>query len=385
MHLVKFLGHPDQPYMQTLFNALSLEKSTLSHTVFCVKNLGKTSNIPYQQIGKPSHIFKPKTAGFIGSQLLFSKGDMAVFNSETLKNRIKLLIKWEQVLRTNSDVLHVHNLHMVPLEVLKFLKSKNTKMLVSLRGRDLVVETLNETSRAIFLEKMECFTNIHVNSQYLKELAQERGIESQKIKVIYRGVEPDLYQKENYNHKELPTSDQAIKLISVGRLEWEKGQWYILDSIYRLKNKGVNVFCDIYGDGRFREFLEFRIAQLKLQDHVRLLGYMKNEALRKTYKTYHLAVQCSIYESLPNGLIEMCLHNLPCVTSNVGGIPEFLSHGINGISFDINSPENLDAAILECLTLDKEKLQEFNQKVTEKFSFNKGVKQLNELYTELNS
>jgi len=383
MHLVKFLGHPDQPYMKTLFSALSSKKSQVSHSILCVNNLSETHNIPYQKIGTSSNIFNVKTFGFICQQILFPKKQNIIFGSETLKNRVKLLIKWEQLIKSSVDVIHVHNLHMIPIDILRYLESKKHKMVVSLRGRDLVIETLDDQTRAIFLEKMRCFDSIHVNSQYLKQLAIARGVNPQKISTIYRGVEYNSYKKGDYNQKDMPKIDQPIHIISVGRLEWEKGQIYILDSIYRLKEKGVKISCDIYGEGRYREFLQYRIVQLGLIDDVKLMGYVKNEDLRLKYKNYHMAIQCSIYESLPNGLIEMCLHNLPCVISDVGGITEFITHGINGVTFDVKHPEQLDEAIVGCLKLDKEKLKSYNQELYDKFSFTKGVNQLNELYVKL--
>ena len=110
----------------------------------------------------------------------------------------------------------------------------------------------------------------------------------------------------------------------VGRLVWEKGHIFLLESILKLKKRGFTLQVDIYGDGEFHEMLQYRIEQLNLEKEVNLKGFLNNLELKKIYKDYDVFVQPSMSEALSNALVDAMLCNLPCVITKVGGMPEII-------------------------------------------------------------
>lgn len=287
---------------------------------------------------------------------------------------IKELLKWVLLIEQNIDVLHVHHEHVIPVDVLEYFKVSEVKIIITLRGRDLLVKTSdNERARELH-EKLIRATQIHCISNYLNDYLF-RLYRLQAV-VIYRGLElPSIENiKTNYSIK------SPLQIIAAGRLVWEKGHIYLIESIARLRQKGHNIHVDIYGDGVLKEFLQFRIHQLQLQNEVILKGHVEPKTLRTIYKNYNLAVQPSVSEALSNGLIDFTLHNVPCVISDAGGMPEIIKHKANGIVFSKNDMLALDNAILDATTLDIKTLEEHNSHNRVKFSRTEEIKQLLTLY-----
>ena len=92
--------------------------------------------------------------------------------------------------------------------------------------------------------------------------------------------------------------------------------------------------------------LENEINLLKLTGQVKLLGFqLDTKCLLKKSSIFVLP---SISEGHPNTILEAMSLGIPVVASNVGGIPELISHQRNGILFD---PKDVDGFVHGILTL----------------------------------
>jgi glycosyltransferase involved in cell wall biosynthesis len=185
---------------------------------------------------------------------------------------------------------------------------------------------------------------------------------------------------KNENIKKTNPTSNSIKAIAVGRLVWEKGHIYLLESIIRLIKKGQPIELDIFGDGPLLEFLNFRINQLGLENNIALKGYIANNKLKTLYKNYNVALQPSLSEALSNGLMDFMVHNLPCVVSSAGGMNEIIVHGENGFVFNILNPSEIDDYIIKAANMDFKKLKAFNDTYKNKFDHRIEVKKLDNLY-----
>ncbi|WP_047547853.1 glycosyltransferase [Psychroserpens sp. Hel_I_66] len=383
LHIILLFGHPDQPYTKITLESLNVAGSKVSHEVLCSKVIESSQSIKTHVFNSKRDFFNFKVLYFIVRNIFFDKKYGSISGQTSLKAKLNFFLKWETLLNHNFDVVHVHHLHVVPDVVLEYLRNKHVKLVTSLRGKDLISDTVKDVNRLNFLQKIEFFDIVHVISDYMYELAIKKGIDKSKLKRIYRGYDFELLLHKNLATKKKSRDKHHIKAISVGRLVWAKGHFYTLDSIYRLKKKGVFVSLDIYGEGREREFLEYRIHQLGLDDLVLLKGHIDPIVLKEEYKDYDIAIQASIYEALSNGLLDLTFHNIPSVISRVGGMTEIIEDGVNGVTFNIKEPFGLDNAIIKALDLDFETLKAYNEKLREKFLIENELLSLNLLYTEL--
>ncbi len=123
-------------------------------------------------------------------------------------------------------------------------------------------------------------------------------------------------------------SNDTLKLLSVGRLEHQKGYDITLQVAKRLKADGL-VFCwYILGNGSLRSQLEKEIVRLGLSTEVFLLGVRENPY--PYFKHCDLYVQTSRHEGYVTTVSEAKLLACPIVCTDVSGAKEQLEDGVNG-------------------------------------------------------
>ena len=84
----------------------------------------------------------------------------------------------------------------------------------------------------------------HTYNQSLYEISfEDKSIEI-PVSVIYRSI-----NKISSKAKVQQIDNNTTRIISVGRLVWIKGHFYLLDALYNLKKQGFNFKLDIYGEG----------------------------------------------------------------------------------------------------------------------------------------
>lgn len=222
-----------------------------------------------------------------------------------------------------------------------------TPVVTYLHGLDLVVP--NIFYRLLFLPAIRKCDVLWANSQHTAQLAIEKGIDPQKINVIYPGVTLPEPISKSFNPKQFKTelnlAANSIILLSVGRLTNRKGLvefiQYSLTNIIKAEPRVVFV---IIGDepnnalhhklGEKQKILQ-TIQDHNLADHVALLGHASESQLKQAYLSSHLHIFPGI--DLPGDVegfgmvaIEAAAHGLPTVAFAVGGIPESVNHNKSG-------------------------------------------------------
>jgi glycosyltransferase involved in cell wall biosynthesis len=120
-------------------------------------------------------------------------------------------------------------------------------------------------------------------------------------------------------------SRSAIKVVTVGTLaQMYKGVDVLIDAVADCVQDGVDVSLTVIGDGRYRPDLEARAASRCLQGRIRFTGQLNRDQVTAELDAADLFALPSRCEGLPRALIEAMARGLPCIASNVGGIPELL-------------------------------------------------------------
>ena len=130
-----------------------------------------------------------------------------------------------------------------------------------------------------------------------------------------------LSRKDDYSL----TGAQPV-VVSVGRLEGEKGHADLVRSLALLSQNGLLVKLVLIGDGRQRQALERLCVEVGVD--CEFLGSITDrERLFDTVCSADLFVLPSHTEGMPRALLEAMAMGMPCVGTNVGGIPEVLASG----------------------------------------------------------
>ncbi len=104
-----------------------------------------------------------------------------------------------------------------------------------------------------------------------------------------------------------------------------KGQDVLIKAAALCLKGGIDLEVVLMGDGKFRAVYEGLAAELGIADRVRFLGNLPaGQAVRDEYDKADLLVFPSLTEGVPKAVIEAMARGLPCVASDVGGIPELI-------------------------------------------------------------
>ena len=127
---------------------------------------------------------------------------------------------------------------------------------------------------------------------------------------------------------------RGIRLVTAGRLEFQKGYTRLLRIVDRLMHEGSDIELWILGEGSERIVLEQYIEEHHLQERISLLGFQPNPY--KYLATGDLFVCSSLAEGYSTAVAEALILGLPVVTTDCSGMSELLRNGECGIITDNN-------------------------------------------------
>lgn len=169
---------------------------------------------------------------------------------------------------------------------------------------------------------------------------------------------PNGVDIERFEISGRPSPDGALRLLFVGRLAPEKGLDVLLQALESLsEGQRSQLRLTVVGDGPLRARLEASTRRL-LPGQVKHLGWRPRDELPAIYVGSQVLVLPSLMEGMPNVMLEAMAAGLPVIATRVGGCPELVSDGENGLLVEPGSPPALAAAISAVLAR-KDSLQEW--------------------------
>jgi colanic acid/amylovoran biosynthesis glycosyltransferase len=124
--------------------------------------------------------------------------------------------------------------------------------------------------------------------------------------------------------------DGGIRLLNVGRMAPEKGQWVLIDAMAELVKRGVDAQLRIIGSGELRDEIERQCAERGVTDRVELVGVVPPERVRAELEQTDVYCMPSFAEGLPISIMEACAVGVPVVCTSIAGIPELVIDGVTG-------------------------------------------------------
>lgn len=102
--------------------------------------------------------------------------------------------------------------------------------------------------------------------------------------------------------------------------------------------------------GGYEKYIMKLILKLKLEDNICFLGQLSNVQMAKQMSTSNVFVIPSSIENHSSTLIEAMIVGAPCISSYVGGVPEYLTHNSNGLLYRFEEYEILAEHIIKVLS-----------------------------------
>jgi glycosyltransferase involved in cell wall biosynthesis len=185
----------------------------------------------------------------------------------------------------------------------------------------------------------------HIVLDYdMKRELLELGVPSEKIYLIPNYVSDDFFT--------VTPSYDNFNIVFVGRLVPEKGVDLLIRAFAKLAEKVPVAKLILVGDGSEKPCLQRLAKELGVLEKVTFTGFVPHSKVPELLRKASVFALPSRFEGLPNALLQAMAAALPCVATSVGGVPDVIKDGVNGI---LVPPEREDllAEALETVLLNK--------------------------------
>jgi glycogen(starch) synthase len=232
---------------------------------------------------------------------------------------------------------------------------------------------INDTEWMLTYEASE----VIVNSNYMKnELQRLFGLPYEKINVIPNGINLSNFIgiERDYDFRRQYAMDNEKIILYVGRLVYEKGVQHLIAAMPKVLSNYHDAKLIIAGRGGMMDELRQEANNLGLNDKIYFTGYLDSKQVQKMYKCADVAVFPSTYEPFGIVALEAMLAGVPTVVSDVGGLDEIVTHGVDGMKAyagNANSIADSITALLYDHQLATNVAKKAKQKVKEQFNWEK--------------
>jgi glycosyltransferase involved in cell wall biosynthesis len=211
-----------------------------------------------------------------------------------------------------------------------------------------------------------------------------------KIITIYNGIDLDVYSNKIFDRKKIRKNfgikeDQFVFGI-LAALRPEKRHDIFIEAASKVVLKIPNAKFMIVGGGYKNTIKHVKelISKHKLESNFLLTGVLGNVV--PALSAFDVSVLCSDTEGMSNSVIQSIAMSKATIVTNVGGNPEVIEDGVNGVLIPADDPESLAESMIE-LFKNSTKRQEMEVQAlkiaTEKFNIFPIIKMLEDVYTEI--
>lgn len=184
-------------------------------------------------------------------------------------------------------------------------------------------------------------THLTAISRYLAERAERLGVAKDRISIIHNGV--DLSEISSLLDR--PRSAVPFRIVSVGRLSWEKGHEYLISALPLIKKEFPEAHLVLVGGGAEEEKLRKLAAALDVGASVYFRGMLPHLRAMAEAAEAEVFAGPSLAEGMGIVFLEAQALGIPVVGTYVGGIPDVVENEVTGLLV----PPKDSAAIAEAV------------------------------------
>ena len=230
---------------------------------------------------------------------------------------------------------------------------------------------------------------VAVSRHTAEHLVSTENAPTAKVRVVLNGIDfervrPMRTDARGSTRETEGFGDRLILLVAA-RLHPEKGYEYLFDALPLLRSRlGRPFLLLVAGAGPFEADYRARVRRLGCDDVVRFVGFRTD--LPDLMLASDVVILPSVAEAFGLVLAEALYLGVPVIATRVGGIPEIVDDGVDGILVPPADTPALAAALLDVLS-DPARLAGLagrgREKVVARFSFERMIRAYEELYEEL--
>lgn len=163
-----------------------------------------------------------------------------------------------------------------------------------------------------------------------KHIMDFYNIPSDRIRVIPNGIlDTHIFAQKMPSFKK-----QKDTILFVGRTVKSKGIWFMLATLSIIQQLGYDFKLILVGNisSEDRDFIDNEYGDLNIE----IKGVIPKSRLYKLYKSSSFGIIPSLHEQCSYVAIEMLMHGLPVVASEVDGLSEIFTNKINALLFPLH-------------------------------------------------
>jgi glycosyltransferase involved in cell wall biosynthesis len=248
------------------------------------------------------------------------------------------------------------------------------------------VERLNDLT--VGKEVLKQADKIIAVSNATKRYVLSLGAKPEKVKVLHNGVDLDRFKplagKREEMRLKLCIPQNATVVLTVRRLVYKNGIDTLIEGANIVVKKNRKVLFLVVGKGPDQSSVQAKIRELGIENNFKLTGFVPDQDLPLYYNAADFFVLPSKSgEGLPLVALEAMACALPVIATDVGGISEVLVNDYGKLVAP-SQPEQMADAVLEFADVDwSSRRLELRAMMENKFSWDKNVEALVEIYEEL--
>jgi glycosyltransferase involved in cell wall biosynthesis len=210
-----------------------------------------------------------------------------------------------------------------------------------------------------------------------------------KITKIYSGIQLDKFHPVKNEEKDRIRGKWSLRkeeaVVGIVSKLWEgKGHTVLIEAFKLLKEKIRDAKLVIVGEGHLYDELFRQVDDNGLRESVLFTGFQMD--VSEIIATFDVAVLPSFFEGMGRVILEAMAMEKPIVASRVGGIPDLIDHGLNGLLVRPGDARGLADALERLLSdngLAKKLGREGRKRIKDQFSADVMVQSIEKLYREL--
>ena len=349
-------------------------ESILKLSKFLVK---KNFSILIISIGKNSY---KKDFAKINCELVEINSSRTIFAIFKIRK-----VMLNEIRKNHSKIIFISNIHYANIiSVFSLINLNKIKLILTERSSiselnysNNFVNNLKNKVTYYLAKNLYKFSDLVITNSKFEKIFIKKKFQLKKIICIH----PPSIQNILKYKKKVQSNYKKQNIIYVGRLANEKGVFTILKALVKIKKKYHFTFT-LFGNGPIEEAIKKFINDNNLEKNVILKGFIKSKKL--IFKKANLFINASLWEGLPNALVQSINHSVfPICSDAPGGNIEVINNGNLGMSFKTGDHKDLENKIKFFfrykLRLNDKKRRIHLKNYTEKKSNQKYLKTLNEI------
>jgi len=300
----------------------------------------------------------------------------------------QLINLYRLIKKHRPNIIHTHG---YKTNMLGFIMAKlfRIPIVTTFHGWGESSNVLTRIYYMISFKLLPYFNLIIAVSNQIRETVGTMGVPARRLRTI-KNIPGLVAQEPAFAactlKEELGIPQKAKTVGFIGRLEQIKGCRQFIQAASVVNKKEPDIRFLVIGEGQEREVLEHQVKELGLKDRVIFCGYRFDMA--PVYKELDLYVISSLSEGIPLTLLEAMYYGIPIVATRVGGIPEVIRDGINGILVPPNDDKALAENIITSLTHRQKTMEralEAKKTIATEFSVKKWIRMMEGVYVDISN